>query len=131
MELRYLRALSQKLLRDLLHRDHFELGVFLVGQEEIRHLNETFLRHAGSTDVITFDYGELDQSTRVAGEIFICIDEAIIQARRFRTSWQSELVRYLVHGVLHLCGYDDQNASDRRKMKREEDRLVAELRPAR
>ena len=41
------------------------------------------------------------------GEIFICVDEAVWQARKFRTSWQSEIVRYLVHGVLHLLGHDD------------------------
>ena len=41
------------------------------------------------------------------GEIFICVDEAIRQARRFGTIWQSEIVRYLIHGVLHLLGFDD------------------------
>jgi probable rRNA maturation factor len=52
------------------------------------------------------------------------VDEALIQARRFRTSWQSEIVRYLIHGILHLQGFDDQRPADRRKMKREESRLL-------
>ncbi|PYJ97280.1 MAG: hypothetical protein DME23_16275, partial [Verrucomicrobia bacterium] len=52
---------------------------------------------------------------------------AVAQARRFRTTWQSELVRYLVHGVLHLRGYNDRQPKFRRVMKREEDRLVREL----
>jgi len=95
-------------------------------------LNVVFLRHAGSTDVISFDYSELgtrdsEQQTRLHGEIFICVDEAIRQARRFRTTWQSEIVRYLVHGVLHLIGCDDQRAADRRKMKREENRWLRSL----
>ena len=55
------------------------------------------------------------------------MDEAELQARRFRTSWQSELVRYIVHGMLHLCGYNDERASQRREMKLEENRLLAEL----
>ena len=42
------------------------------------------------------------------GKSFVCLDEAVRQARRFHTTWQSELVRYVVHGVLHLLGYDDQ-----------------------
>ena len=46
------------------------------------------------------------------GEIFICVDEAVLQARKFRTSWQSEIVRYLVHGVLHLLGHDDSRPAN-------------------
>ncbi|HYA79070.1 MAG TPA: rRNA maturation RNase YbeY, partial [Candidatus Nitrosopolaris sp.] len=61
------------------------------------------------------------------GEIFICVDEAVRQARQYGTSWQSEIVRYLVHGVLHLLGFDDVRAGTRRKMKREENRRLREL----
>jgi len=68
-----------------------------------------------------------DACPTLHGEIFICIGDALAQARRFRTTWQSELVRYLVHGVLHLRGYDDRQPNRRRAMKREEDRLVREL----
>jgi probable rRNA maturation factor len=49
------------------------------------------------------------------GEIFICPEVAATQAREFRTSWQEEIVRYCVHGLLHLRGYDDVRAADRRK----------------
>ena len=63
----------------------------------------------------------------VHGEIFICIDDAVKQARQFRTTWQSELVRYLIHGVLHLVGYDDLTPAGRRAMKREENRLLRML----
>jgi len=64
------------------------------------------LRHAGATDVIAFDYSI--RASHLRGEIFICVDEALVQARRFRTTWQSESVRYVVHGVLHLLGFDDR-----------------------
>jgi probable rRNA maturation factor len=92
-------------------------------------LNETFLRHEGSTDVITFDHSEpgtrnLEQGTDIHGELFVCVDEAILQARRFRSSWQSEVVRYIIHGVLHLLGHDDRRVADRRKMKLAENRLL-------
>jgi probable rRNA maturation factor len=63
----------------------------------------------------------------VHGEIFISIDDAKSQAREFRTSWQSELARYVIHGVLHLRGFDDLRPADRRKMKREENRLLKEI----
>jgi probable rRNA maturation factor len=61
------------------------------------------------------------------GEVFVCIDEAVSQARRFHATWQSELVRYVAHGLLHLLGYDDVNARARRKMKAAEDTLVRDL----
>jgi rRNA maturation RNase YbeY len=102
-------------------------------------LNETFLHHSGSTDVITFDYSDnvLPASCRqiipagghkhIHGEIFICMDDARVQARQFRTSWPGELARYVIHGILHLRGFDDIRPADRRKMKREENRLLRNL----
>lgn len=128
LHLPVLRPLVRWLMQNALSQPEFELGFFFVGTAEITRLNETFLQHAGATDVITFDYGEPGETTRIAGEIFVCIDEALTQARRFRTTWQSEVIRYLVHGVLHLRGYDDQSGAHRRIMKREENRLLSQLR---
>jgi probable rRNA maturation factor len=62
--------------------------------------------------------------TTLHGELFICVDDAIFQAKQFNTNWQSEMVRYVVHGVLHLLGYDDLQPELKRKMKRAENRLV-------
>jgi probable rRNA maturation factor len=136
---RLLRTLTGTLLREWLALGDFELVIYLVRAPEMARLNETFLQHAGSTDVITFDYSDnvlpasgrhlkpglpAGRRKRVHGEIFICIDDAMTQARQFRTSWQSELVRYIIHGVLHLRGFDDIRPADRRKMKREENRLL-------
>jgi len=137
-----LRHVIRALLDDLLGVEAYELGFHLVAEPEMVQLNETFVRHAGSTDVISFDYSVAADVRRLSkgekmselphvgccgrmhGEIFICADEAVRQARRFRTTWQSELVRYVVHGVLHLRGFDDQQATARRRMKREENRLL-------
>ena len=109
-----------------------ELGISLVGAREMTLLNETFLKHEGSTDIITFDYQEPGTGSRkpelkLHGELFICVDEAILQAKRFRSTWQSEIVRYVVHGILHLLGHDDLKPALRRRMKREENRLVRRL----
>jgi probable rRNA maturation factor len=123
-----------------------ELEINLVAEPEMTQLNEKFLRHKGPTDVITFDYGfgiplsggfppkhpgrtnrPKPELQTLHGEVFICVDEAVRQARQFRTSWQSEVVLYLVHGVLHLLGHDDSRVGERRKMKREENRLVRRL----
>jgi probable rRNA maturation factor len=123
-----------------------EIGICLVAAPEMTRLNETFLKHKGSTDVIAFDYcdktnpggqrfvaaqksGALTKQCppKLHGEIYICVDEAVLQARRFGTSWPSEVVRYLIHGILHLLGFDDSNAGARRKMKREENRRLREM----
>ena len=148
---RLLKEIGLALLADLGVGDA-DLGIQLVAAPEMIRLNEQFLRHAGSTDVITFDYLHEDravcpqpavvaigtslrskatarQASRPAihGDIFICVDEAVRQARKFGTRWQSEVVRYLVHGVLHLLGFDDSRTTARRKMKREENRRLRAL----
>jgi probable rRNA maturation factor len=142
LDMRLLKTIAQSLLTDLLKLETYELGICIVRAPEMASLNETFLDHEGSTDVITFDYADnvLSASRRqihselparrrkhVHGEIFICIDDVIKQAKEFRTSWQSELARYVIHGVLHLRGFDDLRPMDRRKMKREENRLLKEM----
>ena len=106
-----------------------ELGINLVAARAMAQVNWDFLQHEGSTDVITFDHmekrkAESGKRKQLHGELFICVDDAVKQANEFKTSWQSEIVRYVVHGVLHLLGYDDLKPHLRRVMKREENRLV-------
>jgi probable rRNA maturation factor len=140
INLRLLKKITRALLAEL-ELEKAEIGICLVGTPEMTRLNESFLKHRGSTDVITFDYAETGRAgsplpaggahgvtcPTIDGEIVVCVDEAVVKARKFRTSWQSEVVRYLVHGVLHLTGFDDSSAGARRKMKREENRRLDEL----
>jgi probable rRNA maturation factor len=119
-------------LSDELKIQDGELGITLVGAKEMAEVNRRFLQHEGSTDVITFDHQDSEPriqnpESKLHGELFICIDDAVAQAKEFKTSWQSEIVRYIVHGVLHLCGHDDLKPDLRRKMKRAENRLVHKL----
>lgn len=127
-----------------LRNEGHELCFHFVTVEEMARVNWQFLQHEGSTDVITFDYVAAgvrrrnqgpDQpvrlltsaATRLHGEAFICVADAVKQAREFKTSWQSEVIRYAVHALLHLQGYDDLQPAKRRVMKREENRLMREL----
>jgi probable rRNA maturation factor len=112
--------------------ENAELGINLAGAKEMAALNWKFLRHEGSTDVITFDHAEKRKAQGARrkylhGELFVCVDEAVSQAKRFKTNWQSETVRYIVHGVLHLVGHDDLKPALRRKMKRAENLLLRKL----
>ena len=127
-----LARIIRTLLEEELGLKSYELAVHLVSAAKMAGINEQFLQHSGSTDVITFDYRdgyseELSESAEVTGEIYISIDDALSQAREFSTTWQEEIVRYAVHGVLHLRGYDDLVASKRRIMKREENRLARRI----
>ncbi len=140
VDLRQLRRVVRALLAERLGLPDYALGLHLVSTPEMTRLNEHYLRHAGSTDVIAFDHsagagatpalrcrGSSTAGPALHGEIFICLDDTVAQAQRFRVAWQTELVRYVVHGVLHLRGYDDRDGRSRRRMKRKEDRLLREL----
>jgi probable rRNA maturation factor len=124
----HLRFLIRHFLDHGLGLTDYCLGVHLVDRPAIVRLNQTYLRHPGATDVITFDH-QATPTRNLHGELFICVPVAIEHARRYRTSWQMEVVRYLVHGILHLLGYDDRSPAARRRMKAEEDRWVRWLRP--
>ena len=120
-----LRRLTLALVRDHLRVPRFELCIHLVAAPEMTRINELFLRHAGSTDVITFDHSEGgDAGSNLQGELFICLNDAVAQARQFRTTWPREVARYLIHGLLHLCGYDDRSPAARRRMKARENQLL-------
>jgi probable rRNA maturation factor len=137
---RLLKKIAETLLVEF-EIEKAELGINLVSAREMTLVNKTFLKHEGSTDVITFNYANEGRAgsplladgahgvTRptLHGEVFICVEEAVLQAKIFKTTWQSEIVRYIVHGVLHLLGHDDRRAAARHKMKREENRLWREL----
>jgi probable rRNA maturation factor len=122
---RFLGVVTKTLLTEILRINDFDLAVYIVRAPEMVRLNRKFLHHEGSTDVITFNYADTLQD--IHGEVFICIDDAIGQARQFRTNWPSEIIRYTIHGILHLQGFDDLRPAARRKMKREEDRLVNQI----
>ncbi len=121
-----LRRITHHLLQKELKLTSYQLGAHLVGTTEMAELNQNFLGHEGSTDVITFDHSDTADGS-LNGELFISVADAVAQARDFGTTWQSELTRYIVHGVLHLRGFDDLAPAPRRLMKREENRLVEAL----
>ena len=121
MNLPLLQEIALALARQLFPKRSHELGIYLVNPRKMAALNERFLGHKGPTDVITFDYGD---AKMLHGEIFICSDVARAQAKEFGTTAQMEIVRYLVHGMLHLRGFDDLTLAKRAKMKRAEDKWV-------
>jgi rRNA maturation RNase YbeY len=127
VNVRQLRRIVRTLVVEVLDHPHFDVGVYLLGQAAMTRLNEEQLGHSGATDVITFDYQLPELSNWLGGEIFVCVPVAVEQASEFRTTWQEEIVRYIVHGLLHLEGYDDHRPVDRARMKRQEAKVLRRL----
>jgi probable rRNA maturation factor len=125
IDLRLFRRIVRHALDHHFKPETYELCFHFVEAKEMARVNEEFLDHIGPTDVITFDH-RADRHG-LHGEIFICPEVAVSQAKEFRTSWQEEIVRYAVHGLLHLQGHDDLAVGPRKKMKHEEERIVKEL----
>jgi len=91
-----------------------ELSVAVVRDEEMSRLNEQFLGRSGPTDVLSFPYGS--EAGRLEGEVIVDAEEALRQSELVEHGAEEELLLYVVHGVLHLLGYDDATPEQRRRM---------------
>lgn len=98
------------------------LEITFVNSTEIIQLNKKYLNHKHSTDIITFEYSKLDSC--LEGEILISLDDAFDNSKSFRTSFKKELIRLVIHGVLHLLGYKDKRKNEKRVMKMKENLLM-------
>lgn len=105
------------------------VNVALVGDRAMTDLHVRYLADPRTTDVLTFDLRDDADQPEIEGEIAVCVDVARRQARRWRTSVTAELLRYVVHGVLHLLGYDDDVPARQRRMRRAENRVLADMAP--
>ncbi len=104
------------------------LEISFVTKSIIHEINKEHLHHDYPTDIITFEY-DRDEDDVIDGELIICSEVAEENAEEYGVSVESELLRLVVHGVLHLIGYDDTDELKKRLMKSEEDRLVELLYP--
>lgn len=96
-----------------------------VSAETMLAINKKFLFHDYDTDIITFDYSI--ERNNLDSEIFISLPEAEKNSKLFHVSTDNELLRLIIHGILHLIGYDDKIAKRRKVMKEEENRLVTKF----
>ena len=110
-----------------------ELSIIFVDEITIAKLNADYLNHNGPTDVITFDYlsekvfPDTGNDDRTIGEIYVCCDMAENAAKQHNHGISTEIVLYIVHGILHLCGYDDVKETDINKMRSKEKEILSIL----
>ena len=93
------------------------VAVWLISDQRISRLHFQFLGESGPTDVITFH----------EGEIFISVETARRNARRFGNSLMNEIKLYIVHGLLHLHGFDDREPADLRRMKNTQEKILRSM----
>ncbi len=98
------------------------LPINFISSEVIHELNKTYLKHDYSTDIITFNYS--GKNDILDGEIFISLDDALSNSKKYKVHFSNEVVRLIIHGILHLLGYDDTDKVSKLKMKKEENKLV-------
>ena len=98
-----------------------DLNYIFCNDDRILEVNKEFLGHDYYTDIITFDYSEPGM---VSGDMYISLDTVQSNSRKFRTSYDRELMRVIIHGVLHLCGINDKERGERAVMEAAEERAL-------
>ena len=114
-------------LKLVAEQEGYRLGdvTYIFCSSEVhRKMNIDFIGHDYFTDIITFDYSELDEGV-VSGDIFIDVETVADNARIYGVTARQEMLRVVVHGVLHLCGQKDKDPEDEKEMHRKEDKYLA------
>lgn len=98
------------------------LNYLFCDDDEILRVNKEFLNHDYFTDIITFDYSYKD---KVSGDIFISLDTVKSNSEELGQEYDTELLRVIVHGLLHLCGIDDKGPGEREIMEDNENKAIS------
>lgn len=100
------------------------LSYIFCGDEKILEVNRRFLSHDYYTDIITFDYS---RGRMISGDMFISLDTVATNAEKVGSAYNDELLRVIIHGVLHLCGINDKGPGEREIMERHENDALSLL----
>jgi len=101
-----------------------EIAYIFCSDEKILEVNREYLQHDYYTDIITFDYCE---ENILSGDIFISLDTVKSNSEQFKTTYDEELHRTIIHGILHLCGINDKGEGEREIMEAAENKALALL----
>ena len=102
-----------------------DISYIFCSDEKILEVNRQYLQHDYYTDIITFDY---TSGSKIAGDLFISLDTVRTNAEQFADSYEEELHRTIIHGILHLCGINDKGPGEREIMEAAENRALDLLR---
>ena len=99
-----------------------KLFFYFVSETKMQQVNSNHLNHDFVTDVITFDYSD---DRGISAEAFICPSEVLKNAKRYKQPAENEVVRVILHALLHVLGYDDKTKNSRQEMRKQEDSFLA------
>ena len=99
-----------------------DVAYIFCDDEEILRVNRQYLQHDYYTDIITFDY---DEDNVISGDLFISLDTVRTNAEQLGVSYEQELNRVIIHGILHLCGINDKGPGEREIMEAAENKALA------
>ena len=99
-----------------------EINYIFCDDEYLHKINVEYLNHDTLTDIISFDY---TMGNEIGGDIFVSVERVLDNSKDYNTSFEDELKRVLVHGVLHYCGYKDKTEADETLMRSKEDEKLA------
>ena len=123
------RRRTQEAVRTVLRSEQCrqaELAVIFVNDRTMRALNTTYLNHRFPTDVLSFPLSP-PSAPALEGEVYVNLDQARRQAPRFDATFRREIDRLVIHGTLHLLGYDDRSSRDRSRMTKAEERYLQRI----
>lgn len=95
-----------------------EVSVIFCSDDYLLKINEQYLNHNYYTDIVTFDYVE---NSVISGDLFISVDRVKENASQLDVTFDEELFRVILHGMLHLCGYKDKTNAEKEVMREKED----------
>ena len=98
-----------------------EIGYLFCDDEKILEVNREYLQHDYYTDIITFDY---DEGNTINGDLVISLDTVRTNAEQFGKTYEEELLRVIIHGILHLCGINDKGPGEREIMEAAENKAL-------
>ena len=98
------------------------LSISFINSARLRDVNKEYLKHDYETDVITFNYSK--KIKEIDGEILISFEEADRNSKKYKVTYGKELCRLVIHGMLHLLNFDDNNKENKKIMKRMENKLI-------
>jgi probable rRNA maturation factor len=101
------------------HKSLFNINYIFCSDEYLLELNKQFLRHTTFTDIISFP--DLSIPKKISGDIYISVERVMENAEKYKQSFDKELARVMVHGILHLLGFNDKSDKDKELMTRKED----------
>ncbi|MBU0605116.1 MAG: rRNA maturation RNase YbeY [Candidatus Omnitrophica bacterium] len=122
------RSLTADILRMIRKEPFADLELIFLDDKAMKIFNKRYAFRDGSTDVLSFriERREFGQK-RFLGEIIISLDMALRNSKVYGTDFTEEVVLYVIHGILHLFGYDDGNPRDSREMVRKQNRILDKL----